>query len=195
MEKEKGLEIKSMHIKYVFTDDEKKDIASNLAEKTSEKLALEDKKKEVSSQIQGDINAANAAMSRYSKEYNQGYTWKNHDCYEVFDYDDKQVHTHRADTHDLVDTRVMRSSEFQRDMFNPTEKITEGEKLIEGHSEAVQIAIRYKKEYAAQFTQACKELTFLDDAEQFSDVAAIKVCEIVKEILDSEIPDENPEDV
>lgn len=121
--KEKGMEIKSMHIKYVFTEEEKKDIASKLAIKTSEKQALEEKKKEVTSQIAGEINSAASAVSRYSKEYNQGYTWKNHDCYEVFDYDEKVVHTHRADTDECVGTRVMTSTEFQREIFDPREEI------------------------------------------------------------------------
>ncbi len=47
MNKEKGLEIKSMHIKYVFNETELKDIAGQLAAKTSEKQSLEDKKKEL----------------------------------------------------------------------------------------------------------------------------------------------------
>lgn len=121
--REKGMEIKSMHIKYVFTEEEKKDIASKLAKKTSEKQALEDKKKEVTSQITGEINAAATAISRYSKEYNQGYTWKNHDCYEIFDYDEKLVYTHRADTDECVDSRQMTSTEFQREIFDPREEI------------------------------------------------------------------------
>lgn len=123
--KEKGLEIKSMHIKYIFSEDEKKDIAGKLAQKTSEKASLEEKKKEVTSQLAYEINACATAVSRYSKEYSQGYAWKNHDCYEVFDYEGCQVFTHRADTDEQVDVRKMRSAELQQEMFNPTEKIVD----------------------------------------------------------------------
>ena len=104
MTKEKGLEIKSMHIKYVFTEEEKK---------------------EITSQLTGEINGAAAAVSRYSREYNQGYTYKNHDCYEIFDYESKQVFTHRADTDEQVSVRTMTSTEFQREMFDPREEVKE----------------------------------------------------------------------
>jgi hypothetical protein len=123
--KEKGLEIKSMHIKYVFTENELKEIASKLAVKTAEKQSLEDKKKEVTSQLTGEINGAAAAVSRYSREYNQGYAYRNHDCYEIFDYENKQVFTHRADTDEQVSVRTMTSTEFQREMFDPREEVTE----------------------------------------------------------------------
>ena len=123
MEKEKGLEIKSMHIKYVFTEDEKKDIAAELALKFSEKESLELQKKEVASKFTSEINTANVHATRLSNEYNQGYTYKNHDCYEIFDYDSKQVFTHRADTKDQVDVRTMSVAEYQREMFDPREEI------------------------------------------------------------------------
>jgi hypothetical protein len=129
MNKEKGLEIKSMHIKYVFNETELKDIAGQLAAKTSEKQSLEDKKKEVTSQLTGEINGAAAAVSRYSKIYNQGYEYKNSDCYEVFDYDTKQVFTHRADTKDRVNVRTMTAAEFQRELFDPREEVVEDESI------------------------------------------------------------------
>ena len=123
--KEKGFEIKSMHIKYVFNEDELKDIAGKLAAKTSEKQSLEDKKKEVTSQLAGEINGAAAAVSRYSKIYNQGYEYKNAECYEVFDYNTKQVFTHREDTKTQVGVRTMTAAEFQREMFDPREELKE----------------------------------------------------------------------
>ena len=64
-------------------------------------------------------------MSRYSKIYNQGYEYKNSDCYEVFDYDTKQVFTHRADTKDRVNVRTMTAAEFQRELFDPREEVVE----------------------------------------------------------------------
>ncbi len=134
--KEKGLEIKSMYIKYVFTEDEKKEVAGKLATKISEKQALEDKKKEVASQLTAEINKANAATSQLSREYNQGYTWKNHDCYEIFDYGEKVVHTHRADTDENVDTRTMTTSEYQKEMFSPREEINEEPQLLDDPEES-----------------------------------------------------------
>lgn len=43
--KEKGMEIKSLHIKYVFTEDGKKEIAVAMASKIPGKEATEDQKK------------------------------------------------------------------------------------------------------------------------------------------------------
>ena len=127
--KEKSKEIKSMHIKYVFTDEEKKELAGNLAQKISEKDSLELQKKEVASRITSEINTVNANIVRISEDYRQGYTWKNHDCYEIFDYDTKSVFTHRADTDDQVAARTMTSAEYQQEMFDPREKVDEVEIL------------------------------------------------------------------
>ena len=125
MNKEKGLEIKSLHIKYIFTEDEKKDIAADLAEKMSEKADKELQKKETASKYTSEINSLDVALTRMSGEYRQGYTYKNWDCYEVFDYDTKQVFTHRADTEEQVSVRTMSSAEYQREMFDPREKVNE----------------------------------------------------------------------
>lgn len=129
MNKEKGLEIKSLHIKYIFTEDEKRDIAMDMAQKISEKENLELQKKEVTSKITSEINLAHAVSVRLSKELNQGYTYKNWDCYEIFDYDTKQVFTHRADTEEQVSVRTMSSAEYQREIFDPREKV--GEKVVD----------------------------------------------------------------
>jgi hypothetical protein len=129
--KEKSLEIKSMHIKYVFTEDEKKEIAAELAKKISEKTSLENKKKEVTSHIQSEINSAATAASRLSEEYNQGYTWKNTDCYEIFDYETKQVFTHREDTEEQVEVRTMKNTEYDRELFDPREEINDEGKVVD----------------------------------------------------------------
>lgn len=122
---EKQLEIKKMHIKYIFNEDEKKVLAAELAEKMSEKADKELQKKEIASKFTSEINSLDVAITRISGEYRQGYTFKNHDCYERFDFENKEVFTHRADTDDQVFVRTMSIDEFQREMFNPTEKIEE----------------------------------------------------------------------
>jgi len=120
---EKSLEIKMMHIKYVFNEEEKVIMASELAEKMSKKSDLELQKKEVASKFTSDINSLDVALTRISGEYRQGYTFKNAECYEVFDYDTKTVFTHRADTEDQVSVRTMSAAEFQREIFDPREEI------------------------------------------------------------------------
>ena len=121
--KEKGLEIKSMHIKYVFTVDEKRENALKMATKISEKEAKEEDKKAVMSKFTYEVNSLSAEINILAKELNQGYTHKNHDCYEIFDYDTKEVFTHRADTDEQVEARTMSSAEYQREMFDPREEV------------------------------------------------------------------------
>lgn len=123
--KEKGLEIKPMHIKYTYTEDEKKDIAADMASLISDKEATEDQKKEVASKFTYEINKLDAKIKVLAQEFRQGYTYKNHDCYEIFDYESNEVFTHRADTDERVDTRTMTVSEKQKDMFDPREEITD----------------------------------------------------------------------
>lgn len=233
MEKEKGLEIKQMHIKYVYNVDEKREIADKLAQMMQEKAALERDKKRVVSRFTFDINTLDTNMVNLSDDYRQGYTHKDHPCYQVFDFKNRQVFTHRADTHDEVATRTMTVEELQMEFdFSKPDKsedqpvndvkligCSEDESLldqmleddaidVEGkvvdaefdenseHPEAVQMAIRMKKEHPAQYTQARKELKFKDEAIP-SESEAIYLCGKITEILEAEdiIPEESPEDV
>ena len=122
---EKDQEIKPIFIKYIFTREELEKVASDLAEKYTQRQSLIDKKKEITSALSAEVNACEASLSQLAREHSQGYKRIYHDCYEVFDYDAKQVYIYRADNDEKVDNRIMTSTEFQADLFSKKEKIKE----------------------------------------------------------------------
>lgn len=188
---EKGLESKLCVIRYEFTKKELAVHSSNIAERIAETEALVNKKKSFDSQMSLEIKALEMEIKKLASESRDGFKMCSHPCYEMFDFETKQVFIHREDTDVRVDARTMTSDEFQRDIFNPTEGIEIDQDL----PESVQMAIRMKFEHPAQFTQACKELKFNPGTvEKFVDASAIPVCERVKAILEAEdeIPDEKP---
>lgn len=120
---EKSQEIKKMEIKYLFTEEELKDIAEETAKRVLERDSLEDEKKDVTRTYNTQIKNANTDISRLSHEYRQGWKLKLHECYEIFDYEQKLVHICRADTDAIVGNRVMTTDEFQREAWSPLVEI------------------------------------------------------------------------
>lgn len=113
------------YIKYVFTEEEKKEVASELARLLSERDSLEAKKKEVASQMKADIETLTGKISGLSRDYNQGYRFKNHPCLIEKDHADKTVKVYREDNHELVEERTMtqqEASELPFDMGKEFEK-------------------------------------------------------------------------
>ena len=197
MEKEKGLESKLLVIKYIFTTKELAVHSSNIVERIAEREALLKKKADFVKEMGGEISSLESEIKKLASESRDGFKHCSHPCYEVFDFDTKQVEIHREDTDEMVDIRTMEIDEYQRDMFNPTETMTETDAENSDLPEAVQMAIRMKKVHPAEVSQACIDVRVKRDPAVLSDKEAISVCELIKDILDSEdnIPDENPENI
>ncbi len=119
------------YIKYVFNEDEKKEMAGNMAQSNAEKESLEQKLKEVSKQIKADIEAAQTKISTLSRHYNQGYEYKTADCILTYDFDFREVLTHRKDNGDFISRRTMREEELQQKMFGDPHAITAPEIIDE----------------------------------------------------------------
>lgn len=120
---EKKLEIVKRYIKYVFTEDEKQKIADRMSQAVSEKARVELKKAETMSALNAEIKGFDTEIANLAEDYSQGWTMKDFECYEIFDYDLKRVVIFRADTDERVDERAMTSSEFQQEMFTPSEEM------------------------------------------------------------------------
>ena len=104
--------------KYVFDEDEKKEMAEQMARAFSEKTDLELKKKEVSSQIKGEIDAVDAKISTLSRDYNQGHKFMNIPCRVEYDFRKKEVRAYRKDSMEIFSTRTMTQNEFQQEIFD-----------------------------------------------------------------------------
>ena len=111
------METATKYIKHTFTESEKRDLATELAQKISTKNELELKKKEVAAQIKADIDAADSQISQLSTHYNQGYMFKNVKCRVEFIPGEKIVEYWRLDNGELVETRKATQDELQMDIF------------------------------------------------------------------------------
>lgn len=86
--------------KYVFDEDEKKEMAEQMARAFSEKTDLELK------------------ISTLSRDYNQGHKFMNIPCRVEYDFRKKEVRAYRKDSMEIFSTRIMTQNEFQQEIFD-----------------------------------------------------------------------------
>jgi hypothetical protein len=68
------------YCKYTFTDAEITDAAKELARAAQQRASLEQRKKEVDSQLKADIEAQNSIVGRLSSYINTGYEYRDIEC-------------------------------------------------------------------------------------------------------------------
>lgn len=105
------------YLKYHFSEDERKEQASELARFVGSKNELEQQKKEAMAQFKADIEKADSQISTLSTHLNQGYIHKNIDCEVTKDFDRKTVTIIRLDTGEFVESRAMTPNELQKELF------------------------------------------------------------------------------
>jgi hypothetical protein len=118
------------YIKYVFSQEEKEQMANDMALALSEKESAEQRLKEIQKQIKAEIEAFQTKISTLSKHYSNGYTYQNTDCEVEYDFSSKTVRTFRADSGEFVSSRPMKANEFQADIFDGSAILAEEEELF-----------------------------------------------------------------
>jgi len=103
-------------LKYVFTEEEKRELAENMARKVTEADELEGQKKTVTSEYAAKINSANTEAQSTAKKLTSGFEMRQIDCEEQLDYDQKEVTTIRLDDGEIVETRTMSNLELQQSL-------------------------------------------------------------------------------
>jgi len=103
--------------KYVFSDDEKKEIASDMAQKISDLERLESEKKSFTKRIGGDIDIASGQARQGAEKLNSGYEMRHIECEVERDYDLKVVRYIRTDTGETVKEKRMTSDDLQQELF------------------------------------------------------------------------------
>jgi hypothetical protein len=105
------------HLKCVLTEQEIKDAGAQLARSYSEITDLEEHKKGVVSDFKAKIDGATAQASILARKIQNGYEFRDIECEEVWDYDDKVVEVVRTDTGETIRSRVMKAEELQDSLF------------------------------------------------------------------------------
>lgn len=107
-------EIKKEYCKYVFDENEKKEIAGDMARQIADKFRVEAEKKAVVSDFKSQIEALESSIGNAATKLNNGYEMRNIDCKVVADYDAKLWKFYRLDTGELVRQRKMTADDLQR---------------------------------------------------------------------------------
>ena len=109
------------YLRYHFNEEEKKDLAREMAQNVIKTRDLEENKKAVTSQFASQINEAVASSNMAAQKLESGFEMRTIECEEVFDYDRNTVETWRLDTGEKVKDRTMTQAELQREMFDKKE--------------------------------------------------------------------------
>jgi hypothetical protein len=103
-------------IKHTFTEEEKREIASEMAQKITEANEIERQAKAVAGSFKGQIDELKAKVSNCSTKYNNGFEMRNELCDVSRDYDNRMVYYYLEGTSELVKERAMTASELQREL-------------------------------------------------------------------------------
>ncbi len=105
--------------KYLFSEAEKKEIASELTIKITEKHRVEDEKKSVSSAFKAQLDGIDAVVNKLSENYQNGYEFKNILCTVEFNFETKMKNYRRKDDGEFIEQRAMEEEDFQIKMDMP----------------------------------------------------------------------------
>ena len=104
------------YCKHVFTEDEKREIATDMAQEVSNLQQIEDAKKAVMSDYKSQIDGLQAKINNAATKINNGYEIRSTECEIIPDWDEKIWQTTRIDTGEIIKTREMTNSDLQMDM-------------------------------------------------------------------------------
>lgn len=104
--------VKAM-LKCVLTEEEKRLLADNLADKQAELENLENEKKAVSKDYSSRIELTQATISTASNTYRQGWEVREVECSEIMDHERGEVRWVRLDTMEIYKRRKMTQDELQ----------------------------------------------------------------------------------
>lgn len=107
------------YLKYVFTEDEKREIASSLAENVNNLQRVEEEKKAVMSDFKSQIDGLSAKTNNLATKLSNGYEFRHIECTVTPNLENKEWVTVRNDTGEVVNTRKMTSEDLQNDLPFP----------------------------------------------------------------------------
>ena len=100
-------------IKYTFTENEKKEIAIEMAQKVANLQQAEDDKKAVASDFKSQIDGIQASVNSAATKLNNGYEMRSIKCEVVPNYDKKVWEYLRTDTGEQTKEKPMTANDLQ----------------------------------------------------------------------------------
>ena len=106
-------EFSNEYCRYTFSEDEKKEIASDMAQKVGELQRLEDELKAVKSDFKSQIDRVQAEVNNSATKINNGYEMRLIKCEVVKDYTKMTIRYIRTDTQETTKERKLTEDERQ----------------------------------------------------------------------------------
>lgn len=101
---------------YKFSEEEKREIAQDLANAIAEVRASEDKLKAAQTQIKAEIEAKKGIINLKAENLRSGFEMRSVECEKVMAYADNEVRWIRCDTGEVAHRRRMDADERQRSL-------------------------------------------------------------------------------
>ena len=103
-------------LKYVFTTDEAKENAGNMARSIKEVSQIENELASVKSSFKSKLDLASAEIKQLAEHVANGYEFRNIEVDVTLDFSDRRVYVHRTDNQELVEDRKMNADEMQLEL-------------------------------------------------------------------------------
>lgn len=104
---------KNEFIKYFFSEEEKQNIAIDMAQKVAELQQTEDNKKAIMSDYKSQIDGIQANVNLAATKLNNGYEMRTIKCEMVPNWEGKVWEFIRVDTGEIAKTKKMTSDDLQ----------------------------------------------------------------------------------
>jgi hypothetical protein len=101
------------YVKYLFNEEEKREIASEMARKVSEHGQAEDDKKAIMADLKSRIDGLQAQINSSATKLNNGYEMRTVKCHVVPDYAMRVWRIYRLDTDEMVREKRMAADDLQ----------------------------------------------------------------------------------
>jgi hypothetical protein len=108
-------------LKCFFTNEEKQELGSQMAEAVSRRIEHDKALKSVNASIKSDIAKEDAVISGCSEKIRSGYEFRNVECQNIKDFQNEKILTYRMDTGQIIRERKMDPEEMQKDLFREEE--------------------------------------------------------------------------
>lgn len=115
-ELDKNRQIHDVWDRYEFDEEEKKEFANQLAQKTIEKQRTEDEKKSVMASLKSRLDAITGSINELSDWIMSGYKYKTFRCYRHMDRKNQKKKFYDIETGVLLKTETMSKFDMQQTM-------------------------------------------------------------------------------
>ena len=116
MSPNKPKEISKEYCKYKFNEEEKRELASELAQGVAELQQKEDDKKAIMSDLKSQIDSLNAKTNGLAGKMNNGYEMRHIECEVIRDFAKHEIRYLRIDTGECVRTKKMSQEDLEGDL-------------------------------------------------------------------------------